>query len=37
MKFIYSMFTGFKNKEKLLEAKTDRPTSTTVGSNAFIM
>ena len=37
MKFIYSMFTGFKNKKKLLKAKTDRPTSTTDGSNAFVM
>ena len=37
MKFIYSMFTGFKNKEKLLKAKTDHPTSTTGGSNAFMM
>ena len=37
MKVIYSMFTGFKNKEKLLKAKTDHPTSTTGGSNAFMM
>ena len=37
MKFIYSMFTGFENMENLLKAKTDRPTSTTGGSNAFMM
>ena len=35
--FIYSLFTGFKNKEKLLKAKIDGPTSTTGGSNAFMM
>ena len=35
--FIYSLFTGFKNKEKLLKAKIDGSTSTTGGSNAFMM
>ena len=29
IKFIHSMFTGVKNKEKLLRAKTDGATTTT--------
>ena len=31
------MFTTVKNKENLLWAKTDGTTSTTGGSNAFMM
>ena len=31
------MFTGFKNKEILLKAKIDGPTSTAGGTNAFMM
>ena len=31
------MFTGVKNKEKIVRAKTASATSTTGGSNAFTM
>ena len=37
VKFIHSIFTGVKNKEKLLWAKTDGAKSTTEESNAFTM
>ena len=37
MKFTHFMFTGVKNKERLLWAKADDATSTTGDSNAFMM
>ena len=37
IKFIHSMFTAVKHKEKLLLAKTNSASSTTGDSNSFMM